>query len=496
MEAKRKGEQNMACTTILVGKKASYDGSTMIARNEDAMFVPKRMTVVTPEKQPKIYKTKISHLSIELPEKPMRYTANPNVDLKEGVWYANGINEANVGMSATETITTNPRVMGADPYVIYQPKKGKNKEVPGGIGEEDFVAIVLPYVKTAREGVLRLGNLLEQYGTYEPNGIAFNDENEVWWLETIGGHNWMAKRVRDEEYVIMPNQLGIDDFDLEDAYGAKKEHLCSKGLKKLIEGHHLNLNQGKKFNPRYALGSHSDSDHIYNTPRAWFIGRYFNPTTYKWDGEDAHFTPESDNIPWSLVPEKKITVEDIKYVLSSYYQGTPYNPYLKADYPQKGYYRPIGISRTGVMGICQIRGYMPKALRGIHWVSFGPNPFNVCVPVYAATDRIPDYLSKVTTDVSTDNLYWSSRILAALADSNYGYCIQLIERYQAAVANASHRLLNEYDEKMKKAKKYDLTKEADQKICDMAQKETVKALNNVLGEVSRHMRCGFSRADN
>ena len=486
----------MACTTILVGKKASYDGSTIIARNEDAFFVPKRMVVVNPDKQPRKYKSKISHLEIDLPDNPLRYTANPNVDLGRGNWSANGINEANVGMTATETITTNPRVLGADPLVVYQPKKGNQKEVPGGIGEEDFVTIVLPYIKSAREGVLRLGSLLEKYGTYECNGIAFNDENEVWWLETIGGHNWMAKRVKDDEYVLMPNQLGIDDFDLKDAYGAKKEHLCSKGLKDLIQNNYLDLNKDNKFNPRYALGSHSDADHVYNTPRGWYIARYFNPNTFVWDGQYADYNPESDDIPWSLVPEKKITIEDIKYVLSSYYQGTPYNPYLKGDSPLKGYYRPIGINRTGVMGMCQIRGYMPKKLKAIQWVAFGPNPFNVCIPVYPNVDKIPDYLSNVSTDVSTENFYWSSRLLGALADSNYAACIQHIERYQMMVLSRSHQLINEYDQKMIKSKKFNLYEEANSKICEMVKEKTTEVLNHVLKEVSLNMTCGYKRADN
>ena len=56
----------------------------------------------------------------------------------------------------------------------------------------------------------RLGSLLEQYGTYEMNGIAFQDVDEIWWLETIGGHHWMARRVPDDVYVVMPNQLGLD----------------------------------------------------------------------------------------------------------------------------------------------------------------------------------------------------------------------------------------------------------------------------------------------
>lgn len=86
---------------------------------------------------------------------------------------------------------------------------------------------MLPYINSAREGVLRLGSLLETYGTYEKNGIAFQDQDEIWWLETIGGHHWIAKKVPDDRYVVMPNQFGMDEFDLEDAFGAKREHLCS-----------------------------------------------------------------------------------------------------------------------------------------------------------------------------------------------------------------------------------------------------------------------------
>lgn len=158
----------------------------------------------------------------------MRYTTCPNVNRSEGIWAATGINEANVGMTATETITTNPRVLGADPMVEYRKAKSRReKDIPGGIGEEDLVVLVLPYIHSAREGVVRLGKLLEQYGTYESNGIAFNDDKEVWWMETIGGHHWIARRVADDECVIMPNQFGLDRFDFADAFGEGRENLCS-----------------------------------------------------------------------------------------------------------------------------------------------------------------------------------------------------------------------------------------------------------------------------
>ena len=83
------------------------------------------------------------------------------------------------------------------------------------------------------------GALLEQYGTYEPNGMAFADAGEVWWLETIGGHHWIARRVPDDRVVIMPNQFGLDHFDFADAYGEQKEHLCSQDLREFVEKYRI-----------------------------------------------------------------------------------------------------------------------------------------------------------------------------------------------------------------------------------------------------------------
>ena len=165
----------MACTTILVGKRASYNGSTIIARNEDSPnneYNPKKLVVIHPDEQPRHYRSVISHVELELPDNPQRYTSMPNAVAGQGIWGEAGVNESQVAMSATETLTTNERVLGADPLVELVPAKGApgeegyEPEVAGGIGEEDFLTIVLPYVHTAREGVLCLGRLLEEHGTY------------------------------------------------------------------------------------------------------------------------------------------------------------------------------------------------------------------------------------------------------------------------------------------------------------------------------------------
>ena len=99
----------MPCTTILVGKNASYNGSTLIARNDDSgsgHFTAKKFVVVEAKDQPRHYKSVISHVEVELPDDPMRYTATPNATKDEGgIWAAAGVNEENISMTATETIT-------------------------------------------------------------------------------------------------------------------------------------------------------------------------------------------------------------------------------------------------------------------------------------------------------------------------------------------------------------------------------------------------------
>ena len=482
----------MGCTTILVGKNASFDGSTMVARTEDApsgVFRAKKFINVAPEEQPRKYKSVISKVEIDLPNNPVRYTAVPNAILDNGIWGQCGANEYNVSMSATETITSNERVLGADPLVDC------------GIGEEDIYTIVMPYIASAREGVTFLGNLLEKYGTYEMNGIAFQDENEIWWLETIGGHHWMARRVPDDSYVIMPNQLGIDKFDFDDAFGAKKEFMCSADLLDFVKKYHLDLSIDGDFNPRHAFGSRSDADHTYNTPRAWILQRYFNPTSNTYDGINADYRPDSDNLPWARIPEKKITVEDIKYALSHHYQGTEYDSYSKDIHSvKKGTLRPIGINRTNFLGLVQIRPYMPDELKCLQWLAIGSCVFNAIVPFYTNINRTPDYLANTTNQVTTENFYWTNRLIAALCDAHFADTASHIERYQLKVQSQSTALINKYDEKfiaekVSKDSAKDFLEKANDNIADELKVQTDDLLDKALYTASCNMKNRFSRSD-
>ena len=310
----------------------------------------------------------------------------------------------------------------------------------------------------------------------------------------------MARRVPDDVYVVMPNQLGIDRFDFSDALGEQKEYMCSADLEEFVKTYHLDLSQDGEFHPRDAFGSHDDADHVYNTPRAWFMERYLNPHTKVWDGPHADFTPVSDDLPWCMVPEKKVTVEDVKYVLSSHFQGTPYDPYAAyGDKSLRGAYRSIGINRNDFLAVLQMRPQMEQENGVIEWLAFASNAFNVLVPFYADVEETPEYLSNTTGEVSTENFYWSSRLIAAMADASYRSSVFHIERYQEHVMAKGHELIHHYDALL--SRETDtvmcrrLREEANRSIAKMLQKETADTLDKVLYELSGQMKNAYSRSD-
>ena len=471
----RKRESADSCTTILVGKNASYDGSTIVARTEDSqngVFTPKKLIVVKPEDQPRHYKSVLSTFEIDLPDTPVRYTAVPDAIPKDGIWGEAGINVYNVAMSETETITTNSRVLGADPLV------------ESGIGEEDMLTLVLPYVKTAREGVLRLGEILEEYGTYESNGIAISDVNEIWWLETIGGHHWMARRVPDDAYVTNPNQLGSDYFE----FGNPDEFLCDPDLEHFVTEHHLILDQeGKGFNPRYAFGSQKDKDRHYNTPRAWAIQRFLNP--------EIEQDPRSFEITWCQKPYRKVTIEDVKYVLSNHYQDTIYDPYgPEGDHVSQRTFRTIGINRTSQTAILQLRPNKPQETTGIQWISYGSMPYNTAVPFFTQVDTTPDYFANTTAKVTTDSFYWANRIIAGLADPHYAHHVGDLDDYQETTMSWGHARINKVDRARAAGETVDFEAE-NQAMSDQIQEATDQLLEKILLDASNLMTNHFSLSD-
>lgn len=121
------------------------------------------------------------------------------------------------------------------------------------------------------------------------------------------------------------------------------------------------------------------------------------------------------------------------------------------------------------------------------------------VPFYPGVSTTPDYLSNTGKDVSTDNFYWSSRLVAAMADASYSKSLFHIERYQLAVASKSHALIHQYDKALKditdQAERQKIREEANQAVADMVKEETASVMDKVLFELSCQMKNAFSRSD-
>ena len=169
----------------MIGKKATIDGTIIIGRNEDAKAAwPKRVEIHPRDSMERLFSSKETKLTLQLPAHSAQYMATPEWTDKDGLFEEDGINEYDVAMSATESAYTNELVLGYDPLV------------ENGLNEEAMITVVLPYVKTAREGVARLGQLIAEHGTGETNGVTTGLPNgspmtPMRWSAT----NWQFKKL-------------------------------------------------------------------------------------------------------------------------------------------------------------------------------------------------------------------------------------------------------------------------------------------------------------
>lgn len=189
-----------ACTLSLVGKKASIDGLTMIARNDDTLvpLTPQRAYMHAGWKGEKSLHEKrpLNGAEADLPENGYRYNAGRNVENdKLGDYEESGINERNVAMSATESTYGNERALGFDPL---------EKE---GLDEDLIVNMVLPAIESARDGVEYLGQQKKQYGLPAGNSVLLLDKEVVWYMEIETGQDWVAQRIPDDAYAIAAKEV-------------------------------------------------------------------------------------------------------------------------------------------------------------------------------------------------------------------------------------------------------------------------------------------------
>ena len=398
-----------ACTTILVGKKASVDGSTMIARNDDTFrpITPQKFIIRPAAKNESGRKIKswLNKFELDLPENAQAVPAVPNVDYKNRGYYdESGINQENVAMSCTESTYGNERALAFDPLV------------KDGLDEDCMQSVVLPYIHSARNGVEYLGKLIAKYGSPAGNSVLFGDKNEIWYMEIVTGHHWVAQRIPDDAYAIAANRVSIEQVDFADT----ANFMWSEGIQEFVADHHLNVDhQGWNF--RHIFGTYSQQDRFYNTNRVWYGQKYFNP--------EIEQDPTDGDLPFIRRAAKKITREDIEFVLGSHYQNTPYDPFGKGTEEEKHRFRPIGLNRTQNSHILQIRKDVESDKAAIMWLCIGGPTFTPFVPFFAnMNDTDPSY-NNTSMEYNLNDAWWYYKSLAALVETHYPQFVQLDTDY-------------------------------------------------------------------
>ena len=394
------------CTTIIIGQEQTADGSMIVARSEDwdAMEAKNYEIFEGTDNGPREFVAKDSPFRCELPEKALGYSALSPYNL-HGHWGSAGFNTAGVGMSATESIFSNDEVLKHDPLV------------ENGVAENSIFNITLPYVHTAREGVERLGMLIEKYGIAEGFGIGFVDSKEIWYLETACGHRWLACRMPKDQYFVTGNQSRFRTYDPND----KENYLASADLIEFAEKHGLyNPAQGAfDFHEAYARDIKLDT--TYNYPRVWGLQQFFSP--------EIKNDVTKNTFPVFAKAAHKVTLTELRTAFRFHYDNTEHDPYLNSN--PKEPYRPVSIFRTTQTHLLQVRPELPQAIGCVNYVAMGMADLGVFLPLYQGITSYPEAYTKGNGESSDDSAYWKFRKIMVLGMTNYNKYAPIIKEAYA-----------------------------------------------------------------
>ena len=394
------------CTTIIIGQEQTADSSMIVARSEDwdAMEAKNYEIFEGTDNGPREFVAKDSPFRCELPEKALGYSALSPYNL-HGHWGSAGFNTAGVGMSATESIFSSDEVLKHDPLV------------ENGVAENSVFNITLPYVHTAREGVERLGMLIEKYGIAEGFGIGFVDSKEIWYLETACGHRWLACRMPKDQYFVTGNQSRFRTYDPND----KENYLASADLIEFAEKHELyNPAQGAfDFHEAYARDIKLDT--TYNYPRVWGLQQFFSP--------EIKNDVTKNTFPVFAKAAHKVTLTELRTAFRFHYDNTEHDPYLNSN--PKEPYRPVSIFRTTQTHLLQVRPELPQAIGCVNYVAMGMADLGVFLPLYQGITSYPEAYTKGNGESSDDSAYWKFRKIMVLGMTNYNKYAPIIKEAYA-----------------------------------------------------------------
>lgn len=419
-----------ACTSFLVGKNASADGSAFITYNQDDYGMFGRLHYLPAAQHAKgemrkIYDGDTNHYHGEIAEAPYTYAV---------MGY---INEHQVGITET---TFGGRSELEDPKGI--------------IDYVSLMTIALQRSKTAREAIRVMTSLVQEYG-YASEGESFSiaDPNEVWILEMIGkgpkekGAVWVAIRIPDDCIACHANQSRIHQFNMKD----KKNVMYAKDVISFArkKGYFTGKDADFSFADAYAPADFSAIR--FCETRVWsFYNKWVNGMDQYLDYVDGKHIGQAKPMPLYFKPKQKLSLQDVMSSMRDHYEGTPFDitkdvgagpyeaPYrptpLVWEHKGKKYFneRPISTQQTAGTYVIQLRASLPNAIGGVLWYGNDDPNMVAYTPVYCCASKAPEcYDPKDASDVkfSWNSAFWVENWVSNMTYPRYS---QLFPSVKAA----------------------------------------------------------------
>ena len=396
-----------ACTNLIVGKKASVDGSVLVSYNADdyGMFghlchYPAGMH--KKGEMRKIFDWDTGEYHGEIPEAPVTYNVIGN------------INEFQLSIGET----------------TY----GGREEMVDTTGILDYgslIYVTLQRAKTAREAISIMTSLVEKYG-YCSSGETFSicDPNEAWIMEMMGtgpgskGVVWIAVRIPDNAICAHANQSRIGKFDMKD----KKNVIYSKNVISYARKMGWFTGKDADFSWKNTYARPDFSGRRFCDARVWGFFNHYQKGFDRYLPWALGKDPNAEDMPLWIIPDRKLSVHDVEMGMRDHYEGTalaldttnvgggiyqmPYRPTpLQFKVDGKTYFneRPISTQQSAFSFVSQLRSWMPREIGGVIW--FGNDDANMIAytPVYCGNTVQPECYNTPGADAVTfsdKNAFW------------------------------------------------------------------------------------------
>ena len=426
-----------ACSNFIVGKKASVDGSVMCSYSADDYGMFQYLCHYPAAKHAKGEMRKIfdwdsNKYHGEIPEAAETYNVIGN------------INEWQVTIGET----------------TY----GGREEMVDSTGIMDYgslIYVALQRSKSAREAIKVMTTLANTYG-YNSGGETFTicDPNEAWIMEMMGkgagskGAVWVALRIPDDAICAHANQSRIGKFNMKD----KKNVMYAKDVVSFARSKGWFKGKDADFSWKMAYAKPDFSGRRFCDARAWAMLNHFYDMSPYLDWALGK-NPDAQDMPLWVVPNKKVSVQDVENVMRDHYEGTPLSvadgsdigggiwemPYrptplmYKVDGKQYFNERPVSTQQSGFVFVSQMRSWLPREIGGVFWFANDDANMAAFTPVYCSMTERPECYNTPGADAlhfSKKNAYWVCNMTSNMVYPRYSLMFPTLKEVRDSLDNS------------------------------------------------------------